>query len=295
MLILFLSNDLFLPVSVFVFFSGIVFLSSVNQDNDISIKGGYNDSELNSKKSIKNFAKFYNDPANQRIQIREDNNGKIGVYAWVNNINKKVYVGSGDPLYTRLSDYYQSWYLISRSNLYIVRAFNKYTMANFSLYILEYTNSDNIILCEQKWINIINPEYNTNPVAGNSKGYKHTYEAIEKMRSLSLGRTHTEEVKHLMSENRKGENNPFFGKKHNPETIKKLKEIAYNREHLPVSGLEVEITDLETKITTVYSSIRKAAISINSDIKTLLRREKSQIEKGINTPYRKRYIINIKR
>ena len=221
MLILFFSNDLFLPVSVF--FSGIVFLSSVNEDNDISIKGGDNDSELNRKKSIKNFAKFYNDPANQIIKIREDNNGKIGVYALVNNINKKVYVGSGDPLYTRLSDYYQSWYLISRSNLYIVRAFNKYTMANFSLYILEYTNSDNIILCEQKWINIINPEYNTNPVAGNSKGYKHTYETLEKMRSLSLGRTHTEEVKHLMSENRKGENNPFFGKKHNPETIKKLK------------------------------------------------------------------------
>lgn len=61
----------------------------------------------------------------------------------VNKINNKVYVGSGDPLYTRLSDYYQPWYLVSRCNLYIVRAFNKHTMANFSLYILEYTNSDN--------------------------------------------------------------------------------------------------------------------------------------------------------
>jgi hypothetical protein len=62
-----------------------------------------------------------------------------------------------------------------------------------------------------------------------------------------------------------------------------------------ITRLEVEITDLETKITTVYKSIRNAAESINSDIKTLLRREKSQLEKGINTPYRKRYIIVIKR
>jgi group I intron endonuclease len=115
------------------------------------------------------------------------------------------------------------------------------------------------------------------------------------MRNISLGRTHTDEVKRLMSENRKGENNPFFGKKHNPETIEKFKEIASNREYLPVPGLEVEITDIETKITTVYNSIRKAAAFINSDIKTILRREKSQIEMGINTPYRKKYIINIKR
>lgn len=29
-----------------------------------------------------------------------------GVYAWENKINNKIYVGSGDPLYLRLSDYY---------------------------------------------------------------------------------------------------------------------------------------------------------------------------------------------
>ena len=115
------------------------------------------------------------------------------------------------------------------------------------------------------------------------------------MRDLKQSKTHTEEVKRLMSEKRKGENNPFYGKTHNQETIKKFKEIASNRTYSPIPGLEVEITNLETKVTTAYTSIRKAAISINSDIKTLLRREKSQIEKGINTPYRKKYIINIKR
>jgi hypothetical protein len=45
----------------------------------------------------------------------------------------------------------------------------------------------------------------------------------------------------------------------------------------------------------VYSSIRKAAESINSDIKTILRREKIQTEKGINTPYRNKFLICIKR
>lgn len=117
----------------------IVFSLASNSNNDDnnnskSLHDKGNGSELN-KEPFKNYEKFYSDPVNQRSIIREENNGKVGVYAWVNNINNKVYVGSGDPLYTRLSDYYQSWYLTSRDNLYIVRALNKHSMANFSLYI----------------------------------------------------------------------------------------------------------------------------------------------------------------
>lgn len=77
--------------------------------------------------------------------------------------------------------------------------------------------------------------------------------------------------------------------------LQKLKDIASNRGYLPLAGIEVEITDLHSKITTIYSTIRKAALAINSDIKTILRREKLQNEKGIYTPYRKKYIIILRR
>jgi hypothetical protein len=112
---------------------------------------------------------------------------------------------------------------------------------------------------------------------------------------LATGRKHTYEVKDIMSKNRKGENNPFYSKKHTLETLNKLKYIASNRNYVPVKGLDVEITDLETKVTTTHSSVREAAKFLNSDIKTLLRREGSQLLKGINKPYRNRYIININR
>lgn len=52
-------------------------------------------------------AKVYVNPVESRELIRKDNNGKVGVYCWFNNVNGKFYVGSGDPLYMRLSDYYQ--------------------------------------------------------------------------------------------------------------------------------------------------------------------------------------------
>lgn len=239
--------------------------------------------------------KSYYDPINQRELIRLDNNGKIGVYAWENKINNKMYVGSGNPLYLRISDYYQDWYLASKNNLYIVRSLNKYSMNSFNLHILEYSDSENIIMCEQKLIDLIKPEYNLNLMAGSTKGYKHTSESIEKMKILATGRKHTDKVKDLMSKNRRGANNAFYNKKHTPETIEKFKNIARNRTCVPVKGLEVEITDLETNITTTHSSIREAARFLNSDIKILLIREASQLEKGINKPYRNKYVININR
>lgn len=121
--------------------------------------------------------------------------------------------------------------------------------------------------------------YNLNPQAGNTKGYVHTPESIEKMRNLALGRKHHDQVKKLMSESRKGINNNFYGKKHTAEALDSMRNAALNRTKLANPGIEVEITDLETKLTTTYESIRKAAKAINSDIKSLSRREKSQLEK----------------
>nr|YP_009364300.1 GIY endonuclease [Ophiocordyceps sinensis]ARF03422.1 GIY endonuclease [Ophiocordyceps sinensis]QDH07198.1 GIY-YIG endonuclease [Ophiocordyceps sinensis] len=137
----------------------------------------------------------------------------MGIYCWENKINNKMYVGSGDPLYLRISDYYQSWYLKSKTNLYIVRSLNKYSLNGFNIHILEDSNSENLIMCEQKWIDLINPAYNTNPIAGSTKGYTHTTEAKEKMRILATGRKHTDEVIDLMSKNRRGINNSFYNKK----------------------------------------------------------------------------------
>ena len=85
----------------------------------------------------------------------------------------------------------------------------------------------------------------------------------------------------------------IFMVKHSANVMdRKIKRYSFKQR---VPGFEVEITNLEAKVTTVYSTIRKAASAMDSDIKTILRREKLQNEKGINTPYRKKYIITINR
>jgi hypothetical protein len=83
-----------------------------------------------------------------------------------------------------------------------------------------------------------------------------------------------------------------FGRVTSDQTKIKQREAALNRKTQPNPGFKVLITNIETNETTVYDSIRKAAIAINSDIKTILRREK-QSEGKLVKPYRKKYIINI--
>jgi len=141
----------------------------------------------------------------------------------------------------------------------------------------------------------LKPEYNINPIAGNIEGYKHSIESKEKIRIASLGRKHTEAVKQIMSNSCKWVNNPFLGKIHSNKSSALIKAATLNRKSVPISSIEVEVIDLYINITTVYKSIHKAAIAINSEIKTILRREKDQKEKGINTPYKKQYMINKKR
>lgn len=137
------------------------------------------------------------------------------------------------------------------------------------------------------------PEYNIKPIAGNIKGYKHSIESKEKIRIASLGRKHTKAVKQIMSNSCKRVNNPFLGKIHSNKSLALIKAGTLNRKSVPISSIEV--IDLYINITTVYKSIHKAAIAINSDIKTILRCKKDQKEKGFNTPYKKQYMINVKR
>lgn len=146
--------------------------------------------------------KIYPNSQALRKTILTENKGKMGVYRWVNNINGKSYVGSSKNLGRRLLNYYYPSYL-KFSNTIIAKALLKYNHSNFSLEILAYVPHDEtltdvqtnelLLNKEQKFFEILAPEYNTLKKAGNLFGYKHTVEAIVKI-----------------SEGKKGENHPNF-------------------------------------------------------------------------------------
>jgi hypothetical protein len=67
-----------------------------------------------------------------------------------------------------------------------------------------------------------------------------------------------------------------LGKIYSNKSRALIKAAALNRKSVFISSIDIEVIDLYINITTVYKSIHKAAIGINSDIKTILRREKDK-------------------
>ena len=119
--------------------------------------------------------------------------------------------------------------------MYIYRALLKYDYSNFSLTILEYCSPDKCLIREKYYLDLYKPEYNISkdPAAPMS------------------GRTHSDETKIIMSDAKKGENHPMFGKPR-PEGFGKPSQ-------------QIEVTDIKNNQTTTYDSIREAARALNID------------------------------
>jgi group I intron endonuclease len=79
-------------------------------------------------------------------------------------------------------------------NMLIYKALLKYGHSKFSLEILEYCDRDCVIKREQYYLDFFKPKYNILKVAGSHLGYKHTPEALEKLRLSGIGRKHTPET-----------------------------------------------------------------------------------------------------
>jgi hypothetical protein len=219
---------------------------------------------------------IYSNVELDKSKIFLENKDKSGVYIWTNNITKSSYVGSSVNLNKRFSNYFSNLYLKKealKSNSIIIKALLKYGYSNFSLSIIEYCEPELALNREQIYLDLLKPKYNILPKSNSSLGYKHTKESIEKIR--------------LISKNRK------FSK----DTLLKL------RKHLnelnSLKGFKVEVFDSETNSNYVFESIRKAAIFMKTDIKSISMKEKSLYGNinNINStfPYKGRYFIKIMR
>jgi group I intron endonuclease len=150
--------------------------------------------------------KCYANSDENKLKILKENDGKSGIYQWINKSNGKSYVGSSINISTRLKQYFNLNYLLKNSNKMIIcNALLKYGYSKFELIILEYCeNKSSIIEREQYYLNKINPEYNTLKKAGSSLGYRHSSESLSKMSAAKLGSKLSEETKDKIAAYRLG-------------------------------------------------------------------------------------------
>ncbi|AKQ53318.1 GIY endonuclease (mitochondrion) [Sclerotinia sclerotiorum 1980 UF-70] len=217
----------------------------------------------------------YNNADVEKFRILKDNNGKSGVYCWVNKVNGSKYVGSSKNLYRRFLQYFNTGYLLKLENIVICRALLKHGYSMFNLEILEYCDSKGLIIREQYYIDLLKPEYNILRKAGSALGFKHREETIAKMSISKAGEN--------PMFGRIGEKHPMFGRTGE-------KSHMFGKPKPEGSGSpsqQIEVIDLKTNTTTRYDSISAAALALNiSRTRISICFNRNQIK-----PYKSQYIF----
>jgi group I intron endonuclease len=180
--------------------------------------------------------RIYLAPSSEKVIISLENRNQAGVYALICKVTNRFYIGSSVYLGARLLDYMQPAYLAQLVNRPILKALRKYGVNNWIFIVLETCQASVVLEREQYWLDLLEPEYNLSPTAGSTLGVAVSVEARAKLRAAHLGKTHSLEACLLMSETRRGSNNPMFGKTISSEAKIQLS-LALKGPNGPLSGV----------------------------------------------------------
>ena len=110
------------------------------------------------------------------IQISEN---VSGIYAIVNTLNNKKYIGSSENLRKRYRQHFNNLNKNKHANTHLQRAYNKYGASVFEFWILEECDNirDTLITLEQKWIDS-DGDYNICKLASHHCGEVYTGHVI---------------------------------------------------------------------------------------------------------------------
>jgi group I intron endonuclease len=245
--------------------------------------------------------KVYANADLQKLEILGDNKGKSGIYCFTNLTNGKKYVGSSVNLGRRFSQYFNVNNLTRQSYMPICKSLLKYGYSGFSLEVLEYCDSSELLTREKHFMGLIKPEYNISMEPSHPfLGLTHSDETRAKLSAFFKGKVYPE---------RTGEKNSFFGQTHSDETRIKISEAKkgvslpkFTEEHKsaistalkgknkgensPLSR-KILVIDVLTNESISYPSMRVAAESLNikySVISSFISRKQSK-------PYKGKYIF----
>lgn len=114
-----------------------------------------------------------------------------GVYEIRNVINGNRYIGSAKNFDSRRRAHFWSLRRGKHHNRHLQFAWNKYGEEAFEFIPLIVCEVSDLICYEQRALDVLKPEYNLSPTAGNTLGVKFSAEVRARMSAAKLGNTAT--------------------------------------------------------------------------------------------------------
>jgi group I intron endonuclease len=157
----------------------------------------------------------------------------IGIYAIINVVSQKIYVGSSIDVINRL-EYHQAKFRRGLHwNPHMQSAWDKYGEEKFEFYLIRKCGEDKLIQLEQLWISKLNAfgrgGYNMAPVAGSTRGMKLSLETRAKISAGQIGRVMSVESRAKLSQSLKDRVPGMLGKSHSATTRQKMSQSHLRR------------------------------------------------------------------
>lgn len=201
--------------------------------------------------------------------------GKSGIYAIINKVNGKRYVGSAVNLNRRKNVHWNDLSKNSHHSEKLQRAWNKHGQKNFEFFILELIGNEFLTMREQHWINYFDSSsngYNCQPIAGSNLGNKHKESTKKLMAIAATGRKHSEETKakisaiqmgRRVSENvKKRASETHKGRKHSKEHIEKVAAAHRGHKHSEESKRKMSLAHIGRKHKPEHAKKRSDALKL---------------------------------
>lgn len=159
-----------------------------------------------------------------------------GIYAIVNTVNGKRYVGSSKDIEYRFRSHRKMLKRGKHFNHHLQSAWNKYGEPGFTFMVIEQCEDEFLLEREQVYLDA-GCEYNIAKVAGSPmKGRTLSEESRKKLSAANKGKDNgrkgmkaSQETKDKLSKMRKGVPSPIKGIKRSDETRKKIAEAGRGR------------------------------------------------------------------
>ncbi len=193
---------------------------------------------------------------------------KSGIYRIRNTQNDKCYIGSAVNLYHRQTVHFKFLRRNNHHSILLQRAFNKYGESFFSFEVLEECPKESLISREQFYIDLYNPKYNVQKVAGSSLGRPCSEETKKKISERTKGRVMSEETRQKISRFRKGKKTPL-------ETILKIQESRKGYVHSDSTRRKIGIASKNRKPDSPETTLKKSLATTLRNKKPILQFNKN--------------------
>lgn len=220
------------------------------------------------------------------------------IYVWRNKVNGKTYVGKAKKLHKRRNEH-----LSAKDDFYFHKSLRKRGVEGYQLAIIikDLLTEEELNENERYYIKVLNSlnkngkGYNCSDggEGGNNYAGKTKEEITETKRKMSeakkgennpnYGKKFSEETKRKLSEIRKGENNPYYGKKHSEETKGKISEAM-------IGSLIVQVDKLTNKVVNVKYNFEFGEMGFHSGHISSCCKGKLKTHKGYRWFYLEDYI-----